>query len=360
MRMDLLDIYTDYLIVSRGQTTATGLSRLSDETISHDEITRMLAGRQATRKDLWKAVKPLVRHVQSEDAVLIIDDTIAPKPHSDENEIICWHWDHTQKRSVKGIGLLSLLYHSHTTALPLAVEIIAKTETYTEAKTAAIKRRSPQTKNEHMRQMLGWAKTLRLQFSYVLADSWYASAENMDYIHTKLQRHFVFAIKGNRKVARSAEQKRRGSYCTVEALQIEANRAVRVYLEGVPFPLVLARYAFTDEDGAVRTLHLISNQTTLKATTLLRVYKRRWTIEQYHKSLKQNTSLLASPTRRRSTQSSHLFAAVLAFVKLESLKLATKLNHFALKQRIYLTALTTAMEELSALKARHPNIPTFA
>ena len=36
----MLDFYTDYLISSTGQTSATGLSRLVDNSISHDIVKR--------------------------------------------------------------------------------------------------------------------------------------------------------------------------------------------------------------------------------------------------------------------------------------------------------------------------------
>jgi hypothetical protein len=36
---NLMDLYTDYLIVAPGQTTATGLSTLSEGKISHDQVT---------------------------------------------------------------------------------------------------------------------------------------------------------------------------------------------------------------------------------------------------------------------------------------------------------------------------------
>jgi len=77
----LLDIYTDYLLSSFGATTATGLSRLLPE-LSHDQITRMLSQKPLTDRDLWKIVKPLVRQVQSKEAVLIIDDTVEQKPYN--------------------------------------------------------------------------------------------------------------------------------------------------------------------------------------------------------------------------------------------------------------------------------------
>ena len=57
MNKQLLDLYTDYLISSFGQTTATGLSQMLDGRISHDEITRLLSSERATSADLWCYVK---------------------------------------------------------------------------------------------------------------------------------------------------------------------------------------------------------------------------------------------------------------------------------------------------------------
>lgn len=71
----LLDLYTDYLLVSFGQTTATGLAALVPD-LSHDQVTRFLSQQELTEKDLWKIVKPHVRKVQSDDAVFIIDDSV--------------------------------------------------------------------------------------------------------------------------------------------------------------------------------------------------------------------------------------------------------------------------------------------
>jgi hypothetical protein len=43
MKNPLLDLYSDYLISSFAQTTATGLSLLLDNEYSHDQITRFLS-----------------------------------------------------------------------------------------------------------------------------------------------------------------------------------------------------------------------------------------------------------------------------------------------------------------------------
>jgi len=123
----LLDLYTDYLLASFGPATATGLAALLPET-SHDQITRFLSRQELTDKDLWKIVKPHLRRVQSEDALLILDDTVQDKPYTDESELIAWHFDHTQNRAVKGINLLSALYLSQDVSLPVAFHLIQKTE----------------------------------------------------------------------------------------------------------------------------------------------------------------------------------------------------------------------------------------
>jgi hypothetical protein len=39
---DILDLYSDYLLVGARKATATGLSELADRAISHDQITHVL------------------------------------------------------------------------------------------------------------------------------------------------------------------------------------------------------------------------------------------------------------------------------------------------------------------------------
>ena len=67
MNQNRLDLYTDYLSVTFGYATATGLSQMLDGRVSHDAISRFLSERDYTSKDLWKQVKSLVREVESEE-----------------------------------------------------------------------------------------------------------------------------------------------------------------------------------------------------------------------------------------------------------------------------------------------------
>jgi hypothetical protein len=47
-----------------------------------------------------------------------------------------------------------------------------------------------------------------------------------------------------------------------------------------------------------------------------------------------------------------LFASLCAYVKLERLKIKTKRRHFALKSKLYLSAVKSAYSELVKLKER--------
>ena len=119
MNKELLEQYSDYLLSSFGATTATGLSAMLDGEVSHDRVTRFLSVDIYDSKTLWRLVKPMVRKIEREDGVLIFDDTIVEKRHTDENEVATWHFDHAKNRRVKGINLLNCVYHAAGVSLPV-------------------------------------------------------------------------------------------------------------------------------------------------------------------------------------------------------------------------------------------------
>ena len=124
--MKLWELYSDYIISSFGQITATGLSKALGGSISHDKITRFLSNKDLNSKELWKLVKPVVRESEQEEGVLIVDDTIEKKPDTQESELVCWHHDHQSNRSVKGINIINYVYNVENISLPVGLNIIKK------------------------------------------------------------------------------------------------------------------------------------------------------------------------------------------------------------------------------------------
>lgn len=352
----LLDLYTDYLVSSFGPTTATGLSRLVPE-VSHDQVTRFLSQQPLSDRDLWKLIKKEVRAIESPEAVLIIDDSVEEKSYTDESELITWHFDHSLGRVVKGINLLSALYYSRGTSLPLGFELIQKTLLITDPKSGRDKWVSPQTKNELACELMKRTVQKQIPFRFVLADLWFASADNMVFIKQKLQKEFILPLKSNRRVAWSESDRNRGRWHKLESLELKPGSSRVLYLEGVPFPLQVSRQVFRNEDGQEGSLVLACSDLTQSASSLFTIYQKRWKVEEYHKSLKQNAALAKSPTKLPHTQQNHVFASLVAFCKLESYRLQTRLGHFALKAKLYHAALTSAFDQLKLLQQRCDLVP---
>lgn len=350
MDKERLELYTDYLISNFGQATATGLSALLGGQISHDQVTRFLSEREYTSKDLWLEVKGVVRQVESEDGVLIFDDTIEEKAWTDENDLVCWHYDHVTGRTVKGINLLNALYHSREASIPVAFEVVKKPVLFCDVQTRRVKRASEVTKNELMRAMMAACLANQLKFKYVLLDSWYAAQENFEFI-VKKKKHFIAALKDNRLVALSKEDKKQGRFVRIETVPLQDKQAVRGWLKGYDQEVLLIRRVFTNKDGSTGMLNLVCSDVTLDGEPAATIYQKRWKVEEFHKSLKSNAGMAKSPTRTPTTQNNHVFMAIIAVFKLECLKMRHKLNHFALRAKLLVKATQQAYEQLQALRA---------
>ena len=347
----MLELYTDYLLSSFGATTATGLSSTVEGAVSHDQVTRFLSRADYDSKTLWQQVKPMVRAIEDPDGALIFDDTIEEKPYTDENELISWHFDHSKNRSVKGINLLNCVYYAGDAAVPVAYELVRKPLVYHDEKTGRLKRKSEVTKNELMRRMLRVCQRNQLQYRYVLADSWFAAKENLDFIRQELDRHFVVALKPNRTAALSYEGKLQGNFSRIDSLELPEHQAVQCWLRGLDFPVQLVRQVFTNKDGSTGTLYLASSGLDCDGQSICAIYQKRWKVETFHKTLKSNAALAKSPTRTERTQSNHCFMSIYTAFRLEGLRLKHGVNHFALRARLYLTAIRHAFNELQLLKA---------
>jgi hypothetical protein len=270
----------------------------------------------------------------------------------DENDIICCHWDHSKGRNKKGINLLTAFYHSQALnassalRIPVSYECEKKTIRYGEIKTRKEKRQSPVSKNEMMRSMITRAvEKQHSVFKYVLADSWFSSSDNLLFIH-KLKKYFLMDMKSNRLCMFATADRNKGRWSGSDKLSLTPEHPVQVWLKDLEIPVLLCKPVFTNRDGSTGEMYMVSNNSELSAGEFKTLYKKRWSVEEYHQSLKQNASLSESPARGVRTQSNRLFASLLAYVKLEKLKFAHKPNHFALKARICLAASKATRNEL--------------
>ncbi|RCR65431.1 IS701 family transposase [Larkinella punicea] len=347
----IFDLYSDYLLVNQGQTTATGLSALVEGKLSHDAITRSLHQLTYGSAQLWQVVKPFVQQIADPNAVLTLDDTVEHKPYMDQNPLIRFHYDHCQRVALKGINQLTALYTGQTSSLPVAYALIEKDLLITDNKTGKTKWISRVSKQERFRQLIRQSLSNNLIFKYILADCWFSSADNFTYI-AGLEQQFIMPLKNNRKVALSQADQQQGRYQPIESLGIEEHQCLAVWVTDVDFPLLLTKQVFKDGDREQGILYLVTNDLTADPVSIQTQYARRWKVEEFHKSIKSNTGYSRSPAHTVRSQSNHLFLSMLAFVKLEALRLATSKNHFALKSLLTMNAMKLAMRDLNSLKSQ--------
>jgi len=346
---DHIELYTDYLICNNGFATATGLSAMMNNEISHDQITRFLSKESFDSKKLWLSVKSIVREIESEDACLIFDDTIQEKAWTDENDIMCWHFDHCKGRNIKGVNILNALYYSNEVAVPVAFEIVSKPIQFSDLKTRQVKRASEITKNTMMRNIISTCLSNQLKFRFILMDTWFASQENFEFI-VKRKKDFIAALKDNRLVATSLEDKHQGRFVRVSEVALSDKQSVRGYLKGYDKEILLVRRIFTNKDGSTVAMTLVCSDTTLDGDNVATLYQKRWKVEEFHKSLKSNASLSKSPTKTIKTQANHIFMAIYSVFKLECLKIKHHLNHFAMRAKLFIRANQMAYLELQKLR----------
>ena len=354
---NLSSIYQDSLISSSGKIHATTFAKVLGKGFSHDRFTKQLLLDEDLDDDikLWKNIKSLLRLYENEESgCIVIDDCMLHKPHTKvNNDVICWHYDHVSQKMAKGILMLNFHYTDDSgISIPLGYEVITKTEDVWSEQYQKHVKKSMFTKNEIMRDKLEILHhNNKVKYKYILFDKWFSSIANLVFINNTLEKKFVCPIKSNRKIALTKEDKDKGNYVNISNVDIEACSSRLIYLEGYDDPINLIKQVVKNgDDGKSVYLYLITNDITLNFLEVLEIYKKRWKIEEYHKSLKQNLKIEHSPTKVETSQRNHIHLCICAFIKLEKLRLNYNMNHFAIKEKIYVEALKVAYEKVGELK----------
>ena len=351
---ELKNIYINFVISSFGKIEMTKLSKITAK--SHDIFTKSLLLDRTLDDDkiLWKTIKPFLRNYENEDSgCIVIDDMLMHKPWTKTNDVVCWHYDHVSQRMEKGILMLNFHYADDTgISIPLGYEIITKTEDKWSEKYKKSIKKSLFTKNEIMQDKLQILHNHNeVKYKYILFDKWFTSIKNLLFIEEELKKKFVCPIKSNRKIALTLEEKNKGKYVNISTLDIKGGSSRLIYLEGYKKPLrIIKQVVKNGDDGESTYLYLITNDIDLSFNEVLEIYKKRWKVEEYHKSLKQNLKIEHSPTKVEISQRNHIHLSVLGFIKLEKFRLNYKMNHFAIKEKIYIDALKVAYQKVEELQ----------
>ena len=86
----------------------------------------------------------------------------------------------------------------------------------------------------------------QVAYRYLLADSWYASAEDTTLVRA-LGHPFLFALESSHPVALSAADRAQGQFQSVQSLVFPATQLLRGYLRAVQEAVLVSKQAFINQ-----------------------------------------------------------------------------------------------------------------
>ena len=287
--------YIQFLIAAQRVYSCVEAGRLNTQAAAHDAYTRLLSRLPADTQALWNEAKQLVSLA---GGVLMLDDSTLDKPYAKRIGLVTRHWSGKHHRVVWGINLQSLVWSDGQKVVPTDCRLYAKAE-------------DGLTKNEHARQIFITAKERGFEPELVLFDSWYSGLDNLKLLR-KLSWAWLCRLKSNRQVNPDGK-----GNVAISQLDIP-DQGRLVHLKGYG---VVKVFRTVDPDGDAN--YWASSQLDMTPEQFTLFAQRAWTIEGYHRAIKQCTGIEKSQMRTSTAQRNHILLALRAFIRLELNRLRT-------------------------------------
>lgn len=291
-------LYILFLLAEPKYVSCVRLSKVIED-ISHDSVNRFLLRENYTPEDLFNEVKG---ELILEGGIISVDDSVLDKPYSNprKSQLIDYFWSGKHKKSVKGINLITLYYTDVAgVSYPINFRLYDK--------------REGKTKNDYFREMVKEVQAWGIELSWGTGDSWYSSMENLKFLRNE-KVSFLFAIANNRRVSR-----KKGQFLQIHKLSIPES-GLMVYLKEFGWVKVFCQN-FRNEirhyimyQPEEDTLRQINRQ------EFRMIHDTHWQIESFHRAIKQVCNVERFQVRTESGIRTHLFCALLAFSKLQTMR----------------------------------------
>lgn len=314
-----LELYKAFLQASSVRYSGLALSEVSPIPISHDSISRWLNEKNFRPREVWKIAHAHI--TSSEPCLLIADDTVLAKPRSHKIDLVHYQYSGNAHDVVAGIGLINLLWHGLTSqeSVPVDYRIYDKD---TDGK----------TKNTHFCDMLALAKSRGLQPEAVVMDAWYSSLDNLKSIRS----HgwiWVTPLRKNRIVNRGVR---------LETLLIP-EEGLAVHLRGYGWITV---FKFEAKNGRIDYVATNMNHPTREQVK--RITDARWSVEVYHREVKQTCGIERCQARTGRAQRNHIFLAVSAWFQQHKIRMEKSLTLYQQNWEVIKDAIQAQITQLMA------------
>ena len=284
--------YIQFLIATPKACSGTEAARVQPDQPdppAHDAFTRLLTRLEPDPETLWQESRT---QLDLTDGVLVIDDSTLDKPYARSIELVTRHWSGKHHAVVRGINLVSLVWTNGDRHIPCDYRVYEKAD--------------GRTKNDHFADMLRVAYARGFKPRCVCFDGWYSSLDNLKLIRA-MGWTWLTRLKSNRLVNRD----RQG----VRALKETAVAATgtQVWLPGYGLVKV---FGIVAPDGDIA--YWATNDLGMTDLTRLQFADFSWSIEHYHRGIKQCTGVERCQCRSARAQRNHIGLALRAFLRFEA------------------------------------------
>lgn len=311
------ELYRTFLEASSVRYSGLALSQVSPINLSHDTVSRWLKSKTFRPADLWSLTEPLID--KKRPCLLIADDTVLAKTRSQKIELVHYQYSGNEHDVIAGIGLVNMLWHDLETkeSLPVDYRVYDKD---TDGK----------TKNTHFCEMLSSAKRRGLEPQAVVMDAWYSSLDNLKAVRSHGWT-WVTTLRKNRIVNRNTP---------LESLTIP-EEGLCVHLRGYGWVTV---FKFVAKNGRID--YVTTNKTDPSRDAVELIMQQRWSIEVYHRELKQTCGLERCQARTGRAQRNHIFLALSTWIQRHKIRLSQSMTFYQQQWDVIKTAISDHMRFL--------------
>ena len=321
--------YRNFLIFSPYNYTCTHLAKHSG--LMHPKSVYSLLSDQKIEPDtIWESVRE--DFIFSEDGILIFDDTVLDKRHSEKIEGAFLQYRGNEGGLVVGICVVACLYHNPKTGDSTILDYRIYDP-----------KRDGKGKLAHAMDMFGSAVSRAVPFQTVLADKWYSAKEFMLRIEEN-GKNYVFPLKSNRKADDSGGGR---PYTAVKTLvwseaELESGKSGKLF--GFPGAHRVRLFRVRAQDGAAEWVAANGSE-CLTVSQAVRLRAARWNVEGFFREIKQLTGVERCECRRNRSQRNHIALAMHAWLSLKTMANRLQTTLYEVRNRLFFDWLVEALAD---------------
>ena len=310
-------------LIALNKKTISSISNSSKEEKDQSNLNRFLTEAEWSEDEVQdRYVKKISHQTKRKPTSLIIDDSIAEKTGK-HIEDVQYHKNHSGNGFVFGHQVVTALIMCFGLLLPLFPKLYSK---------------KTQSKIELAKRIIEYASS-KIRISQVIIDSWYVCNEIIK-LCLKKGLTLIGNIKSNRliqfeegvwiklsKYYKSISRKRKEFQTLIIDDKTYKVHSKIVKLKKVgEIKLVISRQWLEDKKKWSRPFYIICTDVSKSDICILGEYTKRWSIETFHKDIKQNLGLEAYQMRLRKGITRHLILVTLAYAILKLMMFFKKVS----------------------------------